>query len=87
MEIVKQRKRRLLAWILTIALCVGVWQGSAYATEGSVSGNGVESGEMNQIISETENPVQIIAEEEEPEIAEGTENPEETCIKPFYAPV
>ena len=38
MEIVRQRRKRLLAWILTITLCVGLWQGSVYATEGSGEG-------------------------------------------------
>ena len=44
MDIVKQRRKRLMAWILAIGLCVGLWQGSAYAGEvleegSSVSGN------------------------------------------------
>ena len=34
MEIVRQRKKRLLAWILTLVLCVGMWQGNVQATEG-----------------------------------------------------
>jgi len=40
MDIVKQRKKRLMAWILALVLCVSMWQGSVYATEGdgSVSG-------------------------------------------------
>lgn len=46
MDIVKQRRKRLMAWILAIGLCVGLWQGSAYAGEvleegSSVSGNNV----------------------------------------------
>ena len=31
MEIVRQRKKRLLAWILTLVLCVGMWQGNVKA--------------------------------------------------------
>ena len=33
MDIVKQRKKRLLAWLLAIVLCVSMWQGSVQATE------------------------------------------------------
>ena len=33
MDIVKQRKKRLMAWLLAIGLCVGMWQGSVQATE------------------------------------------------------
>ena len=33
MEIVRQRKKRLLAWILTLVLCVGLWQGNAQASD------------------------------------------------------
>lgn len=36
MEIVRQRRKRLLAWILTLVLCVGMWQGNVQATEGDV---------------------------------------------------
>lgn len=42
MDIVKQRKRRLMAWILAIVLGVGAWHGSVQATEmieKAVSGN------------------------------------------------
>ena len=39
MEIVRQRKKRLLAWILTLVLCVGMWQGSVQA-EGEDGGDG-----------------------------------------------
>ena len=35
MEIVKQRRKRLLAWILTLVLCVGMWHGTVQATEGT----------------------------------------------------
>ena len=31
MDIVKQRRKRLMAWILAVVLCVGLWQGSVYA--------------------------------------------------------
>ena len=33
MEIVRQRKKRLLAWILTLVLCVGMWQGNVMASD------------------------------------------------------
>ena len=33
MEIVRQRKKRLLAWILTLVLCVGLWQESVQASD------------------------------------------------------
>ena len=33
MEIVRQRKKRLLAWILTLVLCVGMWQGKVMAED------------------------------------------------------
>lgn len=39
MEIVRQRKKRLLAWILTLVLCVGMWQGNVQA-EGEDGGDG-----------------------------------------------
>lgn len=39
MDIVKQRRKRLMAWILALVLCVGMWQGSVYATEGEGDGN------------------------------------------------
>ena len=39
MEIVRQRRKRLLAWILTLVLCVGMWQGSVQA-EGEDGGDG-----------------------------------------------
>lgn len=39
MEIVRQRKKRLLAWILTLVLCVGMWQGNVMA-EGEDGGDG-----------------------------------------------
>ena len=38
MDIVKQRRKRLMAWILALVLCVGMWQGSVYATEGEGDG-------------------------------------------------
>jgi len=38
MDIVKQRRKRLMVWILAIVLCVGMWQGSVYATEGEGDG-------------------------------------------------
>lgn len=38
MDIVKQRRKRLMAWILAVVLCVGMWQGSVYATEGEGDG-------------------------------------------------
>lgn len=44
MEIVRQRKKRLLAWILTLVLCVGMWQGNVQAsdvTEGGIPGKTV----------------------------------------------
>ena len=39
MEIVRQRRKRLLAWILTLVLCVGMWQGNVQA-EGEDGGDG-----------------------------------------------
>lgn len=33
MEIVRQRRKRLLAWILTLVLCVGMWQGNVQASD------------------------------------------------------
>lgn len=42
MEIVKQRKRRLLAWILVMALGICMWQSNVLATEGIGDGNPAE---------------------------------------------
>ena len=61
MDIVKQRRKRLMAWILAIVFCVSMWQGNVQATEGgdTLSGNDLES----SIISE--NGTDTLAEGDE----------------------
>lgn len=36
MKIVKQRRKKLLVWILTLIFCVGMWKETAKATEGDI---------------------------------------------------
>ena len=54
MEIVRQRKKRLLAWILTLVLCVGMWQGSVQA-EGEDGGDGAIT--PTEVVNESNDPV------------------------------
>ena len=59
MEIVRQRKKRLLAWILTSVLCVGMWQGNVQA-EGEDGGDGALTPTevmTTEGVDESENPV------------------------------
>ena len=92
MGIVKQRRKRLMAWILTIALGVGLWQSSVYATEGteeeSVSGNEIvedtniqEKNVVSDPILETKNPVMPMSTEEISMVAQTvSETGEETEV-------
>ena len=67
MEIVKQRKRRLLAWILVMTLGICMWQSNVFASEetggsnsagdsGSVSENTTPEGEDGGTQPDLENP-------------------------------
>ena len=59
MEIVRQRRKRLLAWILTLVLCVGMWQGNVQATEGDVPAGSTQMDEGNgeqEIVNTEESP-------------------------------
>ena len=50
MEIVRQRRKRLLAWILALVLCVGLWQGSIYPCgEGAGYAGGITSAAIDGI--------------------------------------
>lgn len=63
MEIVRQRKKRLLAWILTLILCVGMWQGSVQA-EGEDGGDGALT--SPEVMSTEVPPAEVPPTEAEP---------------------
>lgn len=63
MEIVRQRKKRLLAWILTLVLCVGMWQGNVQA-EGEDGGDGAPT--SPEVMSTEVPPAEVPPTEAEP---------------------
>ena len=75
MEVVKQRKKRLLAWILTIGLCVGMWHGSAYATEenNDVSVSGNDASVSPNMISQEENAIMQMSMEDSGTVVDGND--------------
>ena len=82
MDIVKQRRKRLLAWILTITLCVGMWQGSAYATEGDESGT-VSGNEVEDIVeTEVEERNETVTEVEDIIVTESVKKFEDSAVAP-----
>lgn len=63
MEIVRQRRKRLLAWILTLVLCVGMWQGNVQA-EGEDGGDGALT--SPEVMSTEVPPAEVPPTEAEP---------------------